>query len=38
MSFFNRESIFTIYKRAKLNNGTYLYLVEEDHKKLLVDF
>ena len=26
--FFNREIIFTIYKRAKLNNGTYLAWVE----------
>ena len=34
MSFFNRDRIFTIYKRAKLNNGTYLYWVEEDGKKI----
>ena len=33
MPFFNRNRIFTIYKRAKLNNGTYLYWVEEDSKK-----
>ena len=33
MSFFNRDRIFTIYKRAKLNNGTYLYWAEEDGKK-----
>ena len=33
MPFFNRDRIFTIYKRAKLNNGTYLYRVEEDGKK-----
>ena len=33
MPFFNRDRIFTIYKRAKLNNGTYLYWVEEDGKK-----
>ena len=26
--------IFTIYKRAKLNNGTYLYWVEENGKKI----
>ena len=38
MSFFNRDRIFTIYKRAKLNNGTYLHWVEEDGKKLMVDF
>ena len=31
--FFNRNRILTIYKRAKLNNGTYLYWVEEDVKK-----
>ena len=34
MPFFNRDRIFTIYKRAKLNNGTYLYWVEEDGKKI----
>ena len=34
MSFFNRDRIFTIYKRAKLNNGTYIYWVEEDGKKI----
>ena len=32
--FFNRNRIFTIYKRAKLNNGIYLYWVEEDGKKI----
>ena len=37
MSFFNRDRIFTIYERAKLSNGTYLYWVEEDCKKLMVD-
>ena len=31
--FFNRNRIFTVYKRAKLNNETYLYWVEEDGKK-----
>ena len=25
MLFFNRDRIFTIYKKDKLNNGTYLY-------------
>ena len=25
MSFFNRNRILTIYKRARLNNGTFLY-------------
>ena len=34
MPFFNRDRIFTIYKRAKLNNGTDLYLVEEGGKKI----
>ena len=34
MPFFNRDRIFTIYKRAKLNNGTYLYWVVEDSKKI----
>ena len=28
MAFFNRNRIFTIYKRVKLNNGTFLYWVE----------
>ena len=32
--FFNRNRIITIYKRAKLNNGTYLYCVEENGKKI----
>ena len=32
--FFNRNWIFAIYKRAKLNNGTYLYWVEENDKKI----
>ena len=36
--FFNRNRIFTIYKRAKLENDTYLYWLEEDDKKLKVDF
>ena len=34
MSFFNRNIIFNIYKRAKLNNGTFLYWVEADGKKI----
>ena len=29
MPFFNRNRIFTIYRRAKLNNGSYLYWVED---------
>ena len=32
--FFNRKRIFTIYKRAKLNNGTFLYWIEENGKKI----
>ena len=32
--FLNRNRIFTIYSRAKLSNGTYLYWVEEDGKKI----
>ena len=32
--FFNRNQIFAIYKRFKLNNGTYLYWVEENGKKI----
>ena len=34
ISFFHRNRIFTIYKRAKLNNDTYLFWVEEDGKKI----
>ena len=34
MPFFNRNRIFTIFKRAKVNNGTYLYWVEEEGKKI----
>ena len=34
MPFLKRDRIFTIYKRAKLNNGTYLCWVEEDSKKI----
>ena len=29
--FFNREKIFTIYKRGKLNNGSYLYWLEDQN-------
>ena len=28
--FFNRNQFFTIHKRAKLNNGTYLYWVKKN--------
>ena len=30
--FYNREKIFTIYKRAKLNNNNYLYWLEDENK------
>ena len=32
--FLNRNRIFTIYKRAKLNDGIYLYWIEENGKKI----
>ena len=33
--FFNRDKIFTIYKRALLDNGTYLYwVVDENNRKI----
>ena len=28
--FYNREKIFSIYKRAKLDNGRYLYWLEDE--------
>ena len=31
--FFNREKIFRIYKRAKLDNGSYLYWLEDENYK-----
>ena len=31
--FCNRDKIFTIYKRAKLNNGSYLYWVEGENNQ-----
>ena len=34
MPFLNRNRIFTIYKRAKLDNVTYLYWLEEDSQKV----
>ena len=34
MPFFHTNRIFTIYKRAKLNNDTYLFWVEEDGEKI----
>ena len=33
-SIFNRDRIFTIYKRAKLENGVYLYWLEEKRRKI----
>ena len=32
--FFNRDHIFTIYKRAKLENGSYLYWLTENGRKV----
>ena len=34
MPFFTRNRIFTIYKRAKLENGTFLYWLDEDGQKV----
>ena len=34
MPFFNTNRIFTIYKRAKSKNGTFLYWLEEDEQKV----
>ena len=34
MPFFNRNRIFTIYERAKLNNRKFLYWVEENGEKI----
>ena len=28
--FFNRDKVFAIYKRAKLNSGSYLYCLEDE--------
>ena len=36
--FFNRDRIFTIYKRAKLENGIYLYWLEEKGRKIIGRF
>ena len=30
--FFNRDKIFTIYERAKLSNGSYLYWLEDENQ------
>ena len=32
--FFNRDRIFTIYKRAKLDDGSYLYWLSENERKV----
>ena len=34
MPFFTRNKIFTIYKRVKLENGTFLYWLDEDGQKV----
>ena len=31
--FFNREKVFRIYKRAKLDNGSYLYWLEDENNR-----
>ena len=31
--FFNREKVFRVYKRAKLDNGSYLYWLEDENNK-----
>ena len=31
--FFNREKVFRIYKRVKLDNGSYLYWLEDENNK-----
>ena len=36
--FFNRDRIFTIYKRANLEKGIYLYWLEEKGKKIIGRF
>ena len=37
--FFNRDKIYTIYKRAKLSSGSYLYWIEdENNNKIEVRF
>ena len=38
MPYFKRNRIFTIYKWAKLNNGSYLCWVEEDSQKVKGQF
>ena len=35
---FNRNQIFTIYKKAKLENGVYLYWLEENGRKIIGRF
>ena len=30
--FFNRDKVFTIYKRAKLSSGSYLYWLEDENR------
>ena len=32
--FFNRDRIFTIYKRVTLENGIYLYWLEKNRRKI----
>ena len=32
--FFNRDRIFTIYKRVRLHNNSYLYWLEENEREV----
>ena len=32
--FFNRDRIFTIYKKVRLNNNSYLYWLEENKREV----
>ena len=34
IQFFNRNRIFTIYKKVKLNNNSYLYWLEENEREV----
>ena len=33
-TFFNRDRVFTIRKRSRLNNNTYLYRLKEDSQRI----
>ena len=36
--FFNRDRIFTMSERSKLNNNTFIYWLKEDGRKLKTIF